>query len=95
MTTTTTADQGADRELVLTRLIDASPDKVYRAWTEPELLKQWFAPLPYTTPAAELDVRPGGANTIVMRGPNGSEFPNKGAYLQVVSTMAIDIQSGA
>lgn len=84
MTTTTTADQGADRELVLTRLIDASPDKVYRAWTEPELLKQWFAPLPYTTPAAELDVRPGGANTIVMRGPDGTEFPNRGVYLEVV-----------
>ena len=58
-----------DRELVLTRIINASHDKVFRAWTEPELLKQWFAPLPYTTPVAELDVREGGANLIVMRGP--------------------------
>ena len=40
----------ADRELILTRLIDAPREKVYRAWTDPELLKQWFAPLPYTTP---------------------------------------------
>ena len=45
----------ADRELVLTRLIDAPRDKVYRAWTDPELLKQWFAPKPYTTPVVEID----------------------------------------
>jgi uncharacterized protein YndB with AHSA1/START domain len=43
-----------DRELVLTRIIDAPCEKVFRAWTEPELLKQWFAPLPWTTPVAEL-----------------------------------------
>ena len=47
----------SNRELVLTRIIDAPREKVFRAWTDPELLKQWFAPLPYTTPAAELDVR--------------------------------------
>lgn len=74
----------SDRELVLTRLIHAPREKVYRAWTEPELLKQWFAPLPWTTPAAELNVRPGGANLIVMRGPDGKEFPNRGVYLEVV-----------
>ena len=74
----------ASHELTLTRLIDAPRDKVYRAWTEPELLMQWFAPLPWTTPSARLDVRPGGANMIVMRGPDGSEFPSRGVYLEVV-----------
>jgi uncharacterized protein YndB with AHSA1/START domain len=73
-----------DRELSLTRLIDAPPEKVYRAWTEPELLKQWFAPQPWTTPHATLDVRPGGGNLIVMKGPDGQEFPNRGVYLEVV-----------
>jgi uncharacterized protein YndB with AHSA1/START domain len=48
------------------------------------LVKQWFAPLPWTTPAAELDVRPRGANLIVMRNPEGNEFPNRGVYLEVV-----------
>jgi uncharacterized protein YndB with AHSA1/START domain len=79
-----TAEATSDRELVLTRLIDAPPAKVFRAWTDPELLKQWFAPLPYTTPVAELDVRPGGANFIVMRGPDGKDLPNRGVYLEVV-----------
>ena len=74
----------ADRELVLTRLIDAPREKLYRAWTDPILLKQWFAPLPYTTPVAELDVRPGGAAFIVMRGPDGKDLPNHGVYLEVV-----------
>jgi len=74
----------ADRELMLTRLIDAPRQKLYRAWTDPNLLKQWFAPLPYTTPVAELDVRLGGANLIVMRGPDGKDMPNRGVYLEVV-----------
>lgn len=72
----------ADRELVLTRLINAPREKLYRAWTDPEILKKWFAPLPYTTPVAELDVRPGGANLIVMRGPDGKDMPNRGVYLE-------------
>jgi len=73
-----------EHELVLTRLIDAPRALLYRAWTDPEMLKQWFAPLPYTTPHAELDVRPGGANLIVMRGPDGQDMPNRGVYLEVV-----------
>jgi uncharacterized protein YndB with AHSA1/START domain len=73
-----------DRDLVLTRIIDAPPSKVFKAWTDPELLKQWFAPLPYTTPVAELDVRPGGASLVVMRDPQGNDMPNRGVYLEVV-----------
>jgi uncharacterized protein YndB with AHSA1/START domain len=75
---------GNDRELVLSRLIDASRENVYKAWTTPELLKQWFAPAPWTAPEAELDVRPGGANRVVMRDPAGNDYPNRGVYLEVV-----------
>jgi uncharacterized protein YndB with AHSA1/START domain len=73
-----------DRELVLSRIIPAPREKLYRAWTEPELLKQWFAPSPYTTPVAELDVRPGGASLFVMRDPDGVDLPNPGMFLEVV-----------
>ncbi|MBP0656714.1 SRPBCC domain-containing protein, partial [Mycobacterium tuberculosis] len=73
-----------DRDLVITRIIDAPRANIFRAWTEVDLLKQWFAPLPYTTPHAELDVRAGGPRVIVMRGPDGTEFPNQGVYLEVV-----------
>lgn len=74
----------AQRELVLTRIIDVPRAKLYRCWTEPELIKKWFAPAPWTVPTAEIDVRPGGSSLIVMRGPEGHEFPNRGVYLDVV-----------
>ena len=74
----------SDRDLIITRIFNAPPKKVFKAWTDPELIKQWFAPLPYTTPIAELDVRPGGANLIVMRDPQGNDLPNRGVYLEVV-----------
>ncbi|WEX88368.1 SRPBCC family protein [Sinorhizobium garamanticum] len=73
-----------ERELVLTRLIDAPREKVYRAFTDAELLKQWFAPLPWTITEAELDVRSGGTNRFVMRSPKGELYPNQGVYLEVV-----------
>jgi uncharacterized protein YndB with AHSA1/START domain len=79
----------AHRDLVLTRVFDAPPAMVFRAWTEPELLKQWFAPRPYTTPVADLDVRPGGANLVVMRAPDGTEIPNPGVFLEVVENQRL------
>jgi uncharacterized protein YndB with AHSA1/START domain len=83
--TVTDAAATSDRELVLTRLIDAPRAKLFKAWTDPDLLKRWFAPLPWTTPRAELDARPGGANLVVMRGPDGNEFPHRGVYLEIVA----------
>ncbi len=89
MTATATATESAatrntDRDLVLTRVINAPREKVFRAWTEPALLKQWFTPRPWTTPVVEADVRPGGASLVVMRSPDGTERPNRGVYLEVV-----------
>jgi len=73
------------RDLILTRTIHAVPEKVFNAWTEPALLKQWFAPLPWTTAKVETDVRVGGASRIVMRSPEGKEYPSYGVYLEVAS----------
>ena len=71
-------------ELVLTRVIDAPREKLYRCWTEPALLKQWFVPKPWTIAKAEMDVRPGGSSLVVMRSPEGQEMPNPGVFLEVV-----------
>jgi uncharacterized protein YndB with AHSA1/START domain len=84
MTTLVAVVPSSDRELVLSRIIDAPRANVYKCWTTADLLKKWFAPLPWTTPRAELDVRPGGASLVVMRGPDGAEFPYPGVYLEVV-----------
>lgn len=70
--------------LSLTRLIPAPRQALWRCWTEPELIKQWFTPRPWTTPVVEVDVRPGGRSHMIFRGPAGEEFPNDGVYLDVV-----------
>jgi uncharacterized protein YndB with AHSA1/START domain len=73
-----------DRELVLERIIEAPAQTLYRCWTEPELMKQWFVPKPWTLAKVEQDVRPGGKSLVVMKDPEGNEYPNPGTYLEVV-----------
>ena len=70
-------------DLVLERTIPVSPERVWAAWTEPELLVQWFTPAPWKTVAAELDLRPGGGCVTTMESPEGEQYPNAGCYLQV------------
>jgi uncharacterized protein YndB with AHSA1/START domain len=75
-------DPNLDLELV--REVDVSPDLVWKAWTTPEILKQWFAPKPYETPHCEIDLRPGGIFRTVMRSPEGEEMDGAGCYLEVI-----------
>jgi uncharacterized protein YndB with AHSA1/START domain len=84
MTAKTFVDPDCDRDLVLTRVFDAPPAQVFEAWTNPDSMKQWFAPRPYTTPVVDIDVRPGGSSLVVMRGPDGTDIPCPGVYLEVV-----------
>ena len=93
---TTTFTRG--RDLVLERIIEAPREKLYEAWTDPELMKQWFVPKPWSLSRVESDVRAGGASLIVMRSPEGQEFPNKGVYLEVVPNQRLvftDAYTGA
>jgi uncharacterized protein YndB with AHSA1/START domain len=71
-------------DLELVREIDVAPELVWRAWTEPELIKQWFAPKPWAIADCSVDLRPGGAMAMTMRSPEGEEFPSVGCYLEVV-----------
>ena len=68
---------------MLDRHLDAPRAAVWRCWTEPALLTRWFTPAPWSTVSAEIDLRPGGASLVVMRSPEGEEFPNRGVYLAV------------
>ncbi len=84
MSTTAPQETTSDRDLVLKRTLNASREKIFKCWTTPKLMKEWFCPKPWAVSHAELDLRPGGSSLVVMRSPEGQEFPNKGVYLEVV-----------
>ena len=71
-------------DLVLERDIDVPRELVWAAWTQPEHLRHWFTPAPWTVASCEIDLRPGGIFHTVMRSPEGEEHPNTGCYLEVV-----------
>ncbi len=73
-------------DLVLERTLDAPRSLVWKAWTDPNLLKQWFAPKPYEISEVEMDLTPGGVFRIRMVGPDGFDtgHGNPGCVLEVV-----------
>jgi uncharacterized protein YndB with AHSA1/START domain len=73
-------------DLVLERTLNAPRDLVWKAWTDPEHLKRWFAPKPYEISEMELDLRPGGIFRLRMVGPDGFDtgHGNPGCVLEVV-----------
>lgn len=74
----------AGHDLVLQRVIDVSPQWVWRAWTDPEILRRWFTPAPWRTIECEIDLRPGGVFRTLMQSPDGQTFANAGCYLETV-----------
>src|SRR5208282_360490 len=94
-----TATQSAERELVITRIFDAPRELVFKAWTDPRHVAQWWGPKGFTNPVCEMDVRPGGALRIVMRAPDGADHAMKGVFREVVeperlvfTNIAVDAQ---
>lgn len=71
-------------DLVLERLVDVPRSLVWKAWTNPQHLRNWFAPKPWAISDCEIDLRPGGIFRFVIRSPEGEEFPNVGCFLEVV-----------
>jgi uncharacterized protein YndB with AHSA1/START domain len=72
-----------ERELVLTRMLDAPRALVFQAWTDPHHLARWWGPKGFTNPVCELDLRPGGALRIVMRAPDGTDYPMTGVFREI------------
>lgn len=69
--------------LTLDRTLDAPAAKLWRCWTEPDLLEQWFCPKPWYITGARIDLRPGGEFFTVINGPDGERFENLGVFLAV------------
>lgn len=79
-----TPDVQSDREIIITRIFNAPRELVFKAWTEPEHITQWWGPKGFTTRVEELDLRPGGRSRYVMVGPDGTEYPAEGVFREVV-----------
>lgn len=78
------AAEPAQRGLVITRVLDAPRELVWRAWVDPKQMAQWWGPKMFTNPVCEIDARPGGAILIVMRAPDGVEYPMRGVFREIV-----------
>ena len=77
-------EETVDREIVVTRVFDAPPELVWEAWTKPEHVVRWWGPRGFTTTIQEMDVRPGGVWRLVMHGPDGTDYPNRTVFTEVV-----------
>jgi len=82
--TSRAATQAADRALVITRVLDAPHQRVFRTWTDRKHVAQWWGPHGFTNPVCELNVRSGGTIRIHMRGPDGTVYPMTGVYQEIV-----------
>lgn len=80
----------SESDLVLERVVDVSPELVFKAWTTPKHLMPWFCPKPYRTVECEIDLRPGGKFFTQMVDPNGKKLPAApGCYLEIVPARKI------
>jgi uncharacterized protein YndB with AHSA1/START domain len=83
--TTATVTTPADREIHVERVFDAPRDRVFAAYTDPQLIPQWWGPRDTTTVVDEMDVRSGGSWRFVMRGSDGTETAFRGTYREVAA----------
>jgi len=77
------SNSSANREIVTTRVIKASPEQVFKAWTHPHYLAQWWGPKDFKNTFNEYDLRPDGSWDFVMHGPNGTDYPNKSTFVEI------------
>jgi uncharacterized protein YndB with AHSA1/START domain len=73
-----------DQELIIERIFEAPPERLWQAWTNPEQMKRWWGPKDFTAPSVEIDLRVGGKYLSCMRSPEGKEFWSGGVYRQIV-----------
>jgi len=71
-------------DLVLERVIDVPKELVWKAWTTPDQILQWFTPAPWKTVECEIDLRPGGAFKTVFQSPEGDKTDNEGCFLEII-----------
>ena len=90
----TAMDRPSDREVRFTRLLDAPRELVWEAWTDPERNKLWWGPDGFTTTTKAFDFRVGGEWIHVMHGPDGTDYPNRTVYREIVPPSLLVYENG-
>lgn len=90
-------DAATAQEITITRVFDAPRELVWKAWTEPDQLAQWWGPPGWTTPldTITMDVRPGGAFRLTGISEDGTEMPQEGVYREVVEPERLVLEEPA
>jgi len=73
------------QDLLITRIFDAPRELVWKAWTDPSYVVQWWGPKGFTSPSCEIDLRVGGRYLFCMRAPDGQEFWSGGEYTEIIA----------
>ncbi len=84
----------SDREIVISRVFDAPRELVWKAWTDPKHVANWWGPKGFSTTIDVMDVRPGGQWVQTMHGPDGTNYPNKSIFKEVVENERIVYSHG-
>ncbi|WP_101295976.1 SRPBCC family protein [Halegenticoccus soli] len=85
----------SDYDVTIVRTFDAPRERVWEAWTDPAQVAQWWGPEGFTVPRCELDVRPGGTFHIDMEAPDGTVFPSRGVFDEVIEPEQLVLVAGA
>jgi uncharacterized protein YndB with AHSA1/START domain len=73
-----------DRELLLTRTLNAPVDLVWEAWTNPQHIAKWWGPNGFTNTITVMDLKPGGQWNLTMHGPDGTDYKNESIFKEVI-----------
>ena len=83
-----------DREVVLSRVVDADRDTAFRAWSDPEQIVLWFGPAGFELTTHEIDIREGGVWRFDMTAPDGTRFPNRMTFRRIDAPRLIEVDHG-
>lgn len=78
-----------NRELRITRILNAPVEKIWEVWTDPEHIARWWGPNGFTNTIHTMDVQPGGEWRLTMHGPDGKRYPNKSEFTEIVPLQKI------
>ena len=79
----------SDREIRISRLLNAPVELVWEVWTNPEHIKNWWGPNGFTNTISKMDLKPGGEWDLVMHGPDGTDYKNKSVFKEIVECKKI------